>query len=111
MSPLSALLQRGQDLNLRLARHSQAVVIVGFSRTAGSRPLARLGRFQLDLAGILVGDPAQVVDSTYTHAQRLIGLHREFIHRILETIDPDEVIPDVRHDAGNVIALASRRGR
>ena len=111
MSPLSTLVVRGQDLTLRAARQSQATVIAGVSRAADNASLARLWRLQLDLTGILVGDPSELVDTTYAHAQRLIALHREFLHRVLEAIDPDEVISAVRPSAGNVIALASRRGR
>lgn len=111
MRPLSALLQRAQELNLQLARHSQALVIVGVSRAADARPVARVWRVQLDLASVIVGDPARLIDVTYTHAQRLIGLHREFLHRVLEAIDPDEVMTVAGHQASNVVALASRRGR
>jgi len=112
---LATLGRTGQRLTLRTARQSQALVIVAVDRLARNsetehpRPLGRLWSLQLDLAGIVLGEPAHVVDSAYVQLQRLVALHREFAHRLLEAIDARE-LPPPNSAGANVIPLVSRLG-
>jgi len=116
MRPLNALVRESQKVSLRAARQSQAIVIQGVARVAGQekverpRMIGRAWRLQLSLVGRLAGDPAQLIDSIYVHAQRLVSLNQEFTHRILEVLDDDE--PPVREpdSRSNVIPLLTRRG-
>ena len=61
MRPLEMLLEKGQRLNLRAARSSQALVIEGVSRVVGAGPARhprvrrRAAQVQLDLTAILIG--------------------------------------------------------
>lgn len=117
MRPLNALVLQGQQVNLRVARQSQAMVIRGVARAAGHekvehpRLAGRVWRFQLGLAGRLAGDPAQLMDSMYLHAQRLVSLHQEFTHRIFEVLDVDDLPEAGREPRSNVIPLLARPGR
>jgi hypothetical protein len=81
------------DLALRATRTGQAVAISIADRVAnlgpGVRPglLARAYGFQLGVVRILWDDPAEIVDGTYALSEQLVGLHRQFAQRLLETVD------------------------
>lgn len=116
MGPVIRLVRESQRINLRAARHSQALVIACVSRLAGTATpprttlIGRATRLQLDLAAIAVGDPVQFVDSLYVHAEKLMALHREFADRLFEAIGTDERAHGSRGTATNVIPLLARRG-
>src|SRR4051812_47804891 len=77
------------------ARTSQTMVIEVVDRLARDRHadrvrlLGRLWAAQLDLLATALGDPERVMDDSYDAATRLLALHREFAHRLLEITDHD----------------------
>ena len=89
-SRLNRAFERG---TLSAARQSQAFVILAVDRVArhedsrSPRLLGRLLRAQLDVTGMLVGDPNKFVDSAHAYALDLVSLHREFADRLFEAID------------------------
>lgn len=115
MRPLTTLVRESERINIRAARLSQALVIACVSRVAGTaapdRPglVGRVARRQLDLVTTVVGDPDDLVDSLYVHAQRLIALHQEFAHRVFDAMGADDRPAASREAATNVIPLLARR--
>jgi hypothetical protein len=114
--PTTRFLHQGERLTLRTARQTQALVIAAVDRlarnseTRSPRPLGRIWGAQLDLAGILVGEPVDLVDNLYGHARRLVELHQEFVHRTFEALDVRELPGDSRDAGADVILLSSRLG-
>ena len=114
MRPLQVVLDHGLRLNLRAVRSSQALVIAGLSRVVHAGPargrkiLSGAAEAQLDVIADLVGDPDRFVDSVYAHAQQLVALHQEFIHRVLEAVDADDgTTSESRGPVAKVIPLVS----
>lgn len=105
-----------EQSTLRVARQSQALVIVLVERLARDgetqqpRPLGRLWRAQLDLAERVLGEPTRVVDAPYAYWQQLLALHREFASRLFEAIDARELPVPGRQLASNVVPLVRRSG-
>jgi len=113
--PFAWVLHAGAEHALRAVRQSQALVIATtdqLARDASDRPrtVGRLWRINLDLAGLVFGEPADVVDGTYGHVLRLVTLHREFAHRVYEAIDTREPRATSAPAPTNVILLANRSG-
>jgi hypothetical protein len=107
-----------ERLTLRSVRHSQALVIAAVDRLARNRetdrprPMGRLWSLQLVVAGRVLGEPATVFDPSYLQVQRLVALHREFVHLLFEALDTREPPqPSAVGDVGaKVIPLASHQG-
>lgn len=116
MRRLARLTRATEQSTLRAARESQAAVIAMVDRLARDdktrrpRPLGRVWRVQLDLAGTAFGEPTRLVDAAYAHAQQLAALHREFAHRLFEAMDTREVSAPAPEFSGNVVPLARRSG-
>lgn len=92
------VLQGGQDVALKVARSSQALVIVAvdrLSRDEGSerpRVMGRLWGMQLDLAELVLGDAPGVTDQAYVGLKRALALHQEFAQRLFEAVDTRDVV-------------------
>jgi hypothetical protein len=105
-----------EQSTLRVARHSQALVIVLVERLARDgetqrpRVLGRLWRVQLDLAERVLGEPTRIVDAPYAHWQHLLALHREFASRLIEAIETRELPVPGSQLAANVVPLVQRSG-
>jgi hypothetical protein len=115
MHRLVGLLRRGQALSLATARNSQALVIVAVDRVArkpasGATPIGRVWAAQLNVAGILVGEPLTLADEGYQHVQRLVELHREFAQRLFEAFDTRDLLTASNPATSNVIQMPSRFG-
>lgn len=93
------------DLTVSFARTTQAVVVEGLDRMA--REMARdwlgVGRrwghpgrvdALLALTRRFVGEPVELIDRGYEVTTRLVELHWEFAHRVLEVIDCHEATDD-----------------
>jgi hypothetical protein len=116
MQRLVELLRRGQTLSLVAARNSQALVIGMADRVARNaesgdpRAIGRLWAAQLNVAGILLGEPVSLADEGYQHVQKLVELHREFAHRLFEAVDTRDLLTVAEPVASNVISMRSRLG-
>jgi len=99
MRPVVDVVLGVNDATVRTTQRSQAVVIAMLDHLAtrpGSdapRPLGRWWRMQLDATGLLVDEPLQLLDHVYDTGGRLLALHREFLHRMVEAMDTREAAP------------------
>lgn len=109
------LMRRGQAVTMVAARSSQAFVLVVSDRIARNadtdtaRVTGRLWAAQLNFAELVVADPLSIADETYQHAQRMVDLHREFVHRLFEAFDTRD-LRGTRPTTSNVIQMQSRLG-
>ena len=98
MRPLTPFIRVSEHVTFVTARTSQALVIAGThclmrSATGPPRALARLVGVDLERVRLLPAEPSWLIDRPYTQAQRLLSLHREFAHRMMEAIDTREPPP------------------
>jgi hypothetical protein len=111
MHPWANLLRGSQDVVLKAARSSQALVILAVDRLSRDedserpRALGRLWGVQLDLAELVFGDAAGVTDQAYVGLKRALALHQEFAQRLLEAVDTRDITPAPPARDTNVIDL------
>lgn len=116
MLRVERLFRAVEQTTLRAARQSQGVLIMLVDRLARDeetqrpRPLGRMWRVQLDIAGLTIGEPTRVVDAAFAHSQQLLSLHREFANRLFEAIGTRELAEPLRNVEANVVPLVRRAG-
>jgi hypothetical protein len=106
------------DALIAAARTSQAFVIQSLDRTAGADErgilpfMNRVGRVNLQVAGLLFDDTARFVDDGYEFLQRLTALHREFAQRLFEVLDSRDpsLAANTEAENGGVLPFPTRRG-
>lgn len=112
MLTLDQIQRACDDAVLRAARQSQAALIATVDHLAHGSDGAprRLGRFwalQLDVAALAPIDFARAIDEAYDHAQRLLSLHEQFVHRLYEAVDTRRPT-STRAEIADVIDLGPR---
>lgn len=94
MSWISTLRPKADAGLLLAARTSQALAIVStdsalsLGARTGVVPVHLLKRLHYGIGKRLIGEPAAFLDEAYDVTQRLLDLHREFGHRLVEVLDP-----------------------
>ena len=110
------LVRQGRALTLLAARNSQALVLVVTDRlarnadTGDPRVIGRLWGAQLKLAELVIDQPVDLADEAYQHVQRMVELHREFVHRLFEAFDTRDLLAEPGPATSNVIKMPSRLG-
>lgn len=98
------------DLTVAFARTTQAVVVEGLDRMAremardwpvAGRRWGHPGRVDalLALTRRFVGEPVELIDRGYGLTARLVELHWEFAHRVLEVIESHQVTDEATDEA------------
>lgn len=110
------LIRQCRALTLLAARNSQTLVLVVTDRiarnsdTSEARVIGRIWAAQLNLAELVIDEPVGLADEAYEHVQKVVDLHREFVHRLFEAFDTRDLLDCPRGPESNVIQMPSRLG-
>ena len=107
------------ERTVSLARTTQAYAIEIVDRVSGaadgrpeSNPCLYPVAVLLGLSRRWAGEPREIIDRTYAIVAQLVELHREFAHRLLDTVDlQDADCRSILTDGGRIPAAPDEAGR